>query len=98
MALITIDLDEIKGFGLADVLVLGLLVALLGGLVVLGRSWGAPFVAAAPIDLAPLSLVVYSLLSLSRACGAMLVSLGLSLVFGLWAAKSRRAERVLLPL
>lgn len=98
MALITIDLDEIRGFGLADVLVLCLLVALLGGLVVLGRSWGAPFVAAAHIDLAPLALVGYSLLSLSRAAASIMISLVLTLWWGLWAAKSRRAERVLLPL
>jgi NitT/TauT family transport system permease protein len=98
MALITIDLDEIRGFGLADVLVLCLLVALLAGLVVLGRSWGAPFVAVAHIDLAPMSLVGYSLLSLSRGAVAILLSLGLTLGWGLWAAKSRRAEKVLLPL
>ena len=98
MALITIDLDEIRGFGLADVLVLCLLVALLAGLVVLGRSWGAPFVAVAHIDLAPMALVGYSLLSLSRGAVAILLSLGLTLWWGLWAAKSRRAERVLLPL
>jgi len=98
VALITIDLDEIRGFGLADVIVLCLLVALLAGLVVLGRTWGAPFVAEAHIDLAPMALVAYSLLSLSRAAAAMLISLGLTLWWGLWAAKSRRAERVLLPL
>jgi NitT/TauT family transport system permease protein len=98
VAQITIDLDEIRGFGLPDVVVLCLLVAFVAGLAVLGRSWGAPFVAEAPIDLGNWSLVGYSLLSMTRGLLAILVSFGLSLWWGLWAAKSRRAERVLLPL
>jgi NitT/TauT family transport system permease protein len=98
VALITIDLEEIKGFGLADVLVLCLLVALLAGLVVLGRSWGAPFMAVAHIDLSPWSLVGYSVLSLSRGFAGILISLVLTFWWGLWAAHSKRAERILLPL
>ncbi len=98
MALITIDLDEIRGFGLADGLVLCAMVALLAGLVVLARGLGAPYTAQAPLDLAPSALLGYSLLSLSRGVAATLLSVGLALWWGSWAARSRRAERVLLPL
>ena len=98
MALITVDLEEIKGFGLADVLVLSLLVAMLGGLVVLGRSWGQPFAPVVNIDLSPWALVGYSLVSFSRGLAGIAISLVLTFWWSLWAAKSKRAERVLLPL
>ncbi len=98
MALITIDLEEIKGFGLADGLVLGLLVALLAAIALLGASWTGPYVAAVEIDLSAKALVGYSLLSLTRGFAGILISLMLTFWWGLWAARSRRAERVILPL
>lgn len=98
MALITIDLDEIKGFGLADLLVLGLLVAMMAGLVVLGRSWGQPFAPVVNLNLSPWALLGYSLASLTRGLAGIAISLGLTFWWALWAAKSRRAEKVLLPL
>jgi len=76
MPLITIDLDEITGFGLADLLVLCLLVAMMAGLVVLGRSWGQPFAPVVNIDLAPWALVGYSLTSLARGLAGIVISLG----------------------
>jgi NitT/TauT family transport system permease protein len=98
MALITIDLEEIKGFGLADILVLFLLTALVAGIAVLGRTWGQAYVPVADIDLAPSSLLWYSLISLSRGCAGIAISLVLTFWWGLWAARSRRAEAIILPL
>jgi NitT/TauT family transport system permease protein len=98
MALITVDLEEIKGFGLADVLVLLLLVALLAAVAVLGRTWGQAYVPVVQIDLAPSSLLWYSFISLSRGCAGIAISLVLTFWWGLWAARSSKAESVLLPL
>ncbi|MGE5346195.1 MAG: ABC transporter permease [Acidithiobacillales bacterium] len=50
------------------------------------------------IDLSPLALPGYTLLSLSRGLAAYLLSLLFTLVVGTAAAHSRRAERVLIPL
>jgi NitT/TauT family transport system permease protein len=98
VALITVDLEQIKGFGLADVVVLLLLTALLAGVAVMGVSWGQAYAPVANIDLAPSSLAWYSFLSLSRGSIGILISRVLTFWWGLWAARSRRAEAVLLPL
>lgn len=98
MPLTTIDLKELKGFGIADLVVLSLLVSLLAGLAVLGLQWGQPYQATVQIDLSPRALVGYSLLSLSRGFGAFLVSLAVTFWWALWAARSRWAERVIIPL
>jgi len=98
LSLITIDLDEIRGFGLADLLVLSLLVALMAGLVVLGKGLGAPYVPEPALDLTTHALVVDSLWTLVRGFAAIGLSLVLACWWGLWAASSRRAERLLLPL
>jgi NitT/TauT family transport system permease protein len=98
VALITVDLEEIKGLGLADALVLLLLVALLAAVAVVGRTWGQAYVPMAQIDLSIGSLAWYSVLSLSRGCAGIAISLVLTFWWGLWAVRSARAEAVLLPL
>lgn len=98
MPLITVDLEEIKGLGLADLLVLLLLVALLAAIAVVGRTWGQAYVPVATIDLSGSALAWYSLLSLSRGCAGIAVSLVLTFWWGLWAARSSKAEAVILPL
>jgi len=98
MPLITVDLEEIKGLGLADLLVLLLLVALLAAVAVVGRTWGQAYVPVATIDLSGSSLAWYSLLSLSRGCAGIAISLVLTFWWGLWAARSAKAEAVILPL
>lgn len=98
MALITVDLEQIKGFGLADVVVLLILTALVAALAVMGVSWGQAYTPVAEISLAPRDLVWYSFLSLARGSAGILLSLLLTFWWGLWAARSRRAEAVLLPL
>lgn len=98
MALITIDLEQIRGFGLADIVMLLLMTALLAAVAVLGVTWGQAYVPVADISLAPTSLVWYSFLSLARGSIGILISLGLTFWWGLWAARSRRAEAIILPL
>lgn len=98
MALVTVDLKDLKGFGMADLIVLLLLVALVAGLAVLGHQWGEPFQATVQIDLSPKALFGYSLLSLARGFGAYIVSLAVTFWWALWAARSRMAERVIIPL
>ncbi len=81
-----------------DVLILGVLAASVVGLVALAERWSAPLRAAVEIDLAPSALPGYTLLSLSRGFAAYLLSLAFTLVVGTAAARSRAAERVLIPL
>jgi len=81
-----------------DLLLLAALGASIAGIVALAEEWGAPLREAVPIDLAPSALPVYTLLSLSRGLAAYVLSLLFTLVVGTAAARSRRAERVLIPL
>src|SRR3989442_300368 len=62
------------------------------------REVEAPLRQAVQIDLRPMALVRYTLYSLSRGVLALLISYGFALVFGWTAARSRAAERLLLPL
>src|SRR3989454_1815103 len=62
------------------------------------REFEAPLRQAVQIDLRPTALVRYTLYSLTRGVLALLVSYGFALVFGWTAARSRAAERLLLPL
>src|SRR5207245_11332029 len=62
------------------------------------REFEAPLRQAVQIDLRPTALVRYTLYSLSRGLLALLISYGFALVFGWMAARSRAAERLLLPL
>lgn len=71
---------------------------LLLGIVGLAREWHGAMRPAFAIDLSPLSLPRYTLLSLSRGLAAYLLSLAFTLAYGYWAAKDRIAERVLVPL
>ena len=72
-------------------------VALVAGALRLGESWAAPARAAVEIDLSLSALPVYALYSLSRGLIAYALSLGFTLVYGYWAAKSELAARVLVP-
>jgi NitT/TauT family transport system permease protein len=81
-----------------DVLLAVAVVAVLFGILRLDQEWTAPARATVEIDLSPWSLPKYTLLSLSRGLIAYVISLGFTLVYGFWAAKSAVAERVLIPL
>ena len=81
-----------------DVLLLGVLGASVAGVVALAERWGAPLRMAVSIDLSPSALPGYTLLSLSRGLAAYVLSLAFTLLVGTLAARSRRAERILIPL
>ncbi|MFO0588964.1 MAG: ABC transporter permease subunit [Polyangiaceae bacterium] len=81
-----------------DVLVALAIVALVFGVARLGAAWRAPARAVVAIDLSPWALPAYALYSLSRGLIAYALSLIFTLVYGYWAAKSRAAERVLVPM
>jgi NitT/TauT family transport system permease protein len=80
---------------------LGVLLAVVGlalAVVSLTREWTGVERRAVEIDLSPLALPGYTLLSLSRGLIAYVLSLAFTLVYGYWAAKDRLAGRVLIPL
>lgn len=67
-------------------------------LVGFAQQWAGETRTAVEIDLSPEALPKYAFLSFSRAVAAYALSLGFTLVYGYIAAKSRRAERVMIPL
>ncbi len=84
-------------FGI-DILLIGAFGALISGIVLLAERWHAPIRTAVEIDLSPLALPKYTLLSLSRGFAAYFLSLAFTLVYGTVAAHSKRAEKVMIPL
>jgi len=82
-----------------DIIALALVLAL-----VLGFGWGASKMMgqyqlgkSMPISLSPLDLPYYALRTLVRMLIAMVFSLLFTFIFGAWAAKSRHAERIIIP-
>src|SRR5216110_625261 len=84
--------------GLADVAILCLLGGVIAAVVAFAREFEAPFAQAVQIDLRPSALPKYTLYSLARGVTALGFSYVFALGFGWAAAKSRAAERLLLPL
>src|SRR5256712_12958270 len=84
--------------GLADIAILCLLGGVIATLVAFAREFQAPFAQAVQIDLRPAALPRYTLYSLSRGVTALVISYLFALAYGWTAAKSRAAERLLLPL
>jgi NitT/TauT family transport system permease protein len=82
----------------ADAIVLALVLAGIYALVAYGREWEASFHRAVDIDLSLYSLPYYTLFSALRGMGAFVLSLSFTLVVGYWAAKSAKAEKILIPL
>jgi NitT/TauT family transport system permease protein len=82
----------------ADVSVFAGILALLYALFASGRIWFAPFTPVANISSSPRALPLYAAYSLVRIAIAYALSLLFALAYGLAAAKSDRASRVLLPL
>jgi NitT/TauT family transport system permease protein len=72
--------------------------AVIFGVYSIGRSWLGPVRAEAEISQNPWSLPLYALYSLVRILVAYAISLVFALAYGYAAAKSRRAEMVLIPL
>src|SRR5437773_7007209 len=82
----------------ADAGVIALLLATIYALIAYGREWEATFHRAVDIDLSLYSLPYYTLFSALRGLAAFSLSLTFTLVVGYWAAKSPKAERLLIPL
>jgi NitT/TauT family transport system permease protein len=82
---------------LADVLVIALLVTLAYGIVIAASHWAAPRAPGAVIDLSPALLPYYAGLSTLRMTLAYLLSLLFTFVYARIAARSRPAERVMIP-
>lgn len=82
-----------------DIVVFALVIGALVLVAVGGRQTLEPLaVAQTPISLDPAALPGYALRTTLRMFAAMAFSLLFTLVFGAWAAKSRRAEIVIVPL
>jgi NitT/TauT family transport system permease protein len=82
----------------ADVAVFAGLLAILYALFASGRLWFQPFAPVANISSSPLALPMYAAYSLVRISIAYIFSLIFALGYGLAAAKSERAAKILLPL
>jgi NitT/TauT family transport system permease protein len=82
----------------ADISVFAGILAILYALFVSGRIWFAPFTPVAQISSSPRALPLYAAYSLVRMAIAYFLSLLFALAYGLAAAKSERAARVMLPL
>src|SRR5436853_7818731 len=81
-----------------DLLIVAGLVGLVIGVADVAKEWVGVHQSAVEIDLSPWALPRYTLFSLSRGLIAYVFSLTFTLVYGYWAAKDARAERVLIPL
>jgi NitT/TauT family transport system permease protein len=87
-----------KSSFLADVSVFAGLLSILYALFASGRIWFAPFTPVANISSSPRALPLYAAYSLVRIAIAYVLSLLFALGYGLAAAKSVRAAKILLPL
>ena len=83
---------------LADLVVLCLICAAIGGVVAFAREFSAPYTEAIRIDLSPAALPRYTLYSFSRGVIALAFSFIFALVYGWAAASSALGERLLLPM
>ena len=81
-----------------DVVVFGLVIGVLVLIAVGGRQTLQPLAVASriPISLDPLALPGYALRTTLRMFAAMALSVAVTFIFGAMAAKSRRAEMVIL--
>jgi len=85
------------GSALLDLLVVAAAVSLLGGLIAYGEQFAAPLNAKTEISLSWTALPLYTFFSLCRGFAAYAVSLAFTLAYATAAARSRRAERVMMP-
>jgi NitT/TauT family transport system permease protein len=83
---------------LIDIAVFVSVFAVIFGIYAIGRSWLGPVKVEAEISQNPRSLPLYAMYSLVRILVAYAISLVFALAYGYVAAKSKRAELVLIPL
>jgi len=91
-------LEQRPGRSWADLLIVGLALALFWGVLTLARTWLGPFAPAAVISQRPSALPGYTAYSLLRMAAAYGLSLGVALVYGYVAAYYPKAERLMIPL
>lgn len=86
-----------KYFSIPDLLILMVVGTAIYGVVGMGRAWRAEYNPVTDISLSVGSLLYYTLLSGIRGLVAYLLSLSFTLVVGYAAAKSKQAERIIIP-
>lgn len=82
---------------LADSAVLIFIAAFIYSLTIFGRQWEASFNPTSDISTSLSSLAVYTAFSALRGLIAYLISLTFTIFVGYWAAKSTKAEKIILP-
>ena len=85
-------------FSAADILIFLLLGACIYGIIAIGAQWQADYHPVTEIDLSIGALPRYALFSAMRGLVAYILSLAFTLVVGYSAAKSKKAERIIIPL
>jgi NitT/TauT family transport system permease protein len=90
--------DRTRRTGWTDLLFLAGVAGLLVGLHHVAQEWTGQLRPVVAIDLSPWALPRYAVFSLTRGLTAYALSLLFTLAYGYWAAHSRAAERILLPL
>lgn len=88
---------KILHFSIYDVVVVAILVFLIWGVIELATRWSGTMVEQARISMSPVSLIGYTLLSMSRGFIAYGLSLIFTLIYGYAAARNKYAERILIP-
>ena len=83
---------------LTELAIFAAALALFYAVLAIGRTWLGPFTPAAEISRSPRALPGYAAYSLGRIVIAYALSLAFALGYGYAAARSARAERLLLPL
>src|SRR5438477_374902 len=83
---------------LADALVFIVMGAAVYGVATTSAQWQTTYHPLTAIDLSLHALPKYAFFSTMRGLAAYLISLTITLIFGYWAAKSKKAEKVLVPL
>ena len=86
-----------SSFGWADLLVLGLLIAMVYAVIAVAREWTGPLQTHLEIQTHAKYLPLYALFSLTRGLCAYGISFLFTLVYGYTMARARGAERVMLP-
>lgn len=85
-------------FSVPDLAILLLISTVIYGVVAIANQWRTEFHPVTQIDLSVRALPFYTLLSAARGMAAYLISLVFTLVVGYAAAKSKTAEKVIIPL
>lgn len=87
-----------KFSSMADLIILMLMATAIYGVVSMGREWQGEFHPVTSISLSFWALPKYALLSAMRGVAAYLISLAFTLVVGYTAAKSKAAEKIIIPI